>query len=94
MNQYRRGRAREYASMRLLEAAGYWCVRAAGSHGPVDIVAVSSLGARFIQTKLNTARVTPAEREILKNLPRPKNSTVEIWTWRDRVREPSIEVVG
>jgi Holliday junction resolvase len=94
MNNYRRGRAKEYQTQRLLEASGYFTVRSAGSHSPVDILAFSSLGARLIQVKLGSANVSPHEREVLKNLPRPANCTVEIWRWKDRVREPMIERVG
>ena len=94
MNQYRKGRTREYRTMRLLEAAGYTAFRMAGSHSPVDVIAVDSLGLRLVQVKSGRAGVTPLEREKLKGLNRPANSTVEVWRWPDRVREPLIERVG
>ena len=94
MNQYRKGREREYRTMRLLEAAGYTAFRMAGSHSPVDVIGVDRLGLRLIQVKSGRANVTPQERETLQLLSRPANSTVEVWRWKDRVREPSIEVVG
>jgi Holliday junction resolvase len=91
---YRKGRAKEYASMRLLEAAGYQTFRMAGSHSPVDVIGVDRLGLRLIQVKSGRANVTPQERETLQLLSRPANSTVEVWRWKDRVREPLIERVG
>ena len=94
MNNYRRGREREYQTQRLLEKAGYATMRSAGSHSPIDIVAFNPNGLRLIQVKLNSAQVSGVEREILKNLPRPSNCTVEIWRWKDRVREPLIERIG
>lgn len=94
MNQYRKGRAREYRTMRLLEAAGFQAFRMAGSHSPVDVIGVSPLGIRLIQVKSGRAGVTPLEREALKTLERPENSTVEVWRWKDRAREPLIERVG
>jgi Holliday junction resolvase len=94
MNQYRKGREREYRTMRLLEAAGYAAFRMAGSHSPVDVIAVDALGVRLVQVKSGRANVTPLEREALKGISRPANSTVEVWRWKDRVREPLIERVG
>jgi Holliday junction resolvase len=94
MNQYRKGREREYRTMRLLEAAGYTAFRMAGSHSPVDVIGVDRLGLRLIQVKSGRANVTPQERETLQLLSRPANSTVEVWRWKDRVREPLIERVG
>jgi Holliday junction resolvase len=94
MNQYRKGREREYRTMRLLEAAGYTAFRMAGSHSPVDVIAVDALGVRLVQVKSGRANVTPLEREALKGIPRPLNSIVEVWRWKDRVREPLIERVG
>lgn len=94
MNQYRKGRAREYRTMRLLEAAGYTAFRMAGSHSPVDVIAVDALGVRLVQVKSGRAGVTPLEREKLKGIGRPANSTLEVWRWPDRVREPLIERVG
>jgi Holliday junction resolvase len=80
--------------MRLLEAAGYTAFRMAGSHSPVDVIAVDALGVRLVQVKSGRANVTPIERETLKNLSRPANSTIEVWRWKDRCREPLIERVG
>ena len=94
---YRRGVRAEYKAKKLLESTGYTVIRAAGSHGMFDLVALSRLGGRAIQIKTGSARVTPLEREAIKIFRRhscPDNVTTEVWTWRDRVREPSIEVVG
>ena len=91
---YRKGREREWRSIRLLEAAGYQAFRMAGSHSPVDVIGVNKLGTRLIQVKSGGAKVTPAEREALSLIPRPSNSTIEVWRWPDRVREPLIERIG
>ena len=56
---YQRSRAKEYAVKKQLENEGYYCIRASGSHGVADIVAISpspcNLGdhfiVRFIQIK-------------------------------------------
>ena len=94
MNNYRKGRAAEYKTQRLLEAAGYQTFRMAGSHSPVDVIAVDALGVRLVQVKSGRAGASPIDKEILKNLTRPSNSTVEVWRWKDRVREPLIERGG
>ena len=91
---YRRGVRAEYRIKKLLEDTGYTVVRAAGSHGHCDLVAWDRLGLRLIQAKTGSARVTPTEREALKNMDRPSNSTVEVWTLRPRVREPQIERIA
>jgi len=41
--RYTRGRNFEYLIMDLLRKRGYFCVRSAGSKGPVDIVAIKGL---------------------------------------------------
>ena len=94
MNNYRKGRAAEYRTQRLLEAAGYSTFRMAGSHSPIDVIAVDALGVRLVQVKSGRAGASPLDREVLKGLERPANSTVEIWRWKDRVREPLIERIG
>lgn len=39
-SNYNRGRAYEYRAKKELEAQGYSVIRAAGSHGPFDLIAV------------------------------------------------------
>lgn len=94
MNKYRKGRAKEYASMRLLEAAGYSTFRMAGSHSCCDVIGVSPASVRLIQVKAGKASASPAEKEKFALVPCPANCTKEIWHWKDRVREPVIERIG
>ena len=91
---YRRGRRAEWKTKALLEAAGFTAARTAGSHGACDIIAWDAVSLRLIQVKVNSARVTPVEREALRLMARPANSIAEIWTFTPRVREPQIERVG
>jgi len=39
---YKRGRGFEYEVMRYLESKGYFCARSAGSHSPVDVIALKA----------------------------------------------------
>ncbi len=49
--QYIRGRNTEYKAMRELEAEGYTCLRASGSHGVFDVIAWKETDILFIQCK-------------------------------------------
>jgi len=37
---YKNGAAREYRIMKKLEKEGWFCIRSAGSHSPIDIIAM------------------------------------------------------
>lgn len=50
---YRRGRALEYRIKKWLEERGFRVIRASGSHGEYDLVAISDKEVVFIQCKLN-----------------------------------------
>lgn len=93
-SNYRKGRAREWKTCKLLEAAGYTAARTAGSHGEFDVLAFNEHGFRLIQVKAGSANITPAEREFLRDLHRPENASVEVWRWKDRIREPLIERIA
>ena len=70
---YNNGARRERRIMKKLEAEGWFCIRSAGSHGPIDIIAIKplqevegnnapSILLRFIQSK-KTGYLTPQERK-------------------------------
>jgi len=40
---YKSGVAREYRIMKKLEKEGWFCIRSAGSHSPIDIIAIKRL---------------------------------------------------
>jgi len=40
---YKNGAAREYRIMKKLEKEGWFCIRSAGSHSPIDIIAIKRL---------------------------------------------------
>jgi Holliday junction resolvase len=91
MNGYRKGAAREYRAMLMLEALGYHVIRAAGSHGTFDLVAFTAVDFRLIQVKAGNRGCSPAEREQLALVPVPDNTSKEIWRFPDRCRAPKIE---
>lgn len=88
---YIRGRNNEYKAIRLLQKAGYDCIRSAGSHGTWDIIAYNSNGIRFIQVKTNDC-VTALDLESIQEFNNiPPNSTKELWTFYNRKSSPKIE---
>jgi len=89
---YRKGRHNEYRTMRLLEAAGYLCIRAAGSHSPFDVVAISPTDVLLVQCKTNGS-LTPAERERMEDIRVPGNVRKFVHRWEDYSRLPRVEEV-
>jgi Holliday junction resolvase len=84
--RYIAGRRAEYEARDLLISEGWpVVVRAAGSKGPADLVAVN-VGAAgsprvlFVSVKKGAGRATKAEREALRMLPAP----AQIWTRQPR----------
>ena len=59
---YRRGRAFEYAVMRFLQAANYWCLRSPASRGPADIVAIRKGEVLLVQCKSGNGKLRKQER--------------------------------
>lgn len=86
-NAKRKGSRNEHRCMKILEAAGYACTRAAASLGVFDIVAINRHGVRLIQVKSNRAPA-PAEREAMQLFPAPPSCTKEYWVFVDRRKDP------
>lgn len=89
-SNYRKGRRNEYRSVRLLEMAGYYCVRAGGSRGIADIWAISASDIILCQVKSGDANITFAEIETMKALPVPTNCRKIIHLWRPNQRLPLV----
>ena len=66
-SNYEKGRAFEYRVKHDLEKRGYYCVRAAGSHSKVDVVAVKGDICLFCQCKTDGA-ITPDEWNTLYSI--------------------------
>jgi len=90
----RKGNRLEHKTIAMLKAAGYFCIRAAGSLGPFDVIAINPLGLRCLQIKANSWP-RPEEREILRNIAKelPSNAAVECWRWDDGARQPLIKLI-
>lgn len=92
MNAKAKGNRRERQARTILETAGYHVVKAGGSLGVFDLVALGPQGARLVQVKSNE-KPRPAERERLELFPRLPYCSKELWVFYDRQREPAIEVL-
>jgi hypothetical protein len=92
MNAKAKGNRRERQARRILEAAGYFVVKAGGSLGCWDLVALGPHGARLVLVKSNE-KPRPAERERLALFPRMPYCSKELWIFYDRRREPEIETM-
>lgn len=85
-SNYTRGARAEYLAARHLERVGYFVLRSAGSHGPVDLVAVGPAGVRLIQVKrtgngyISNTELEEA-RDLLRSVPCPAGVTRELWVW-------------
>ena len=89
-----KGRRAEHKARSLLEGTGFTVMRAAGSKGPVDLVAWDRVALRFISVKSGTTYASALEREALQLMRRPAYSSVEIWRFPDRCKQPIIEVLS
>ena len=93
MNAKAKGTRNEHRTIRLLEAAGYRCTRAAASLGEWDIIGVGSTDLVLVQVK---TRDWPgaAEMETLRLFPAPENCRKLVHRWRDRQRVPDVREVA
>jgi hypothetical protein len=78
--------------MRLLEAAGYACTRAAASLGCWDIVAIGSTDIACIQVKSNCWPSTE-EMETLRAFRYPANVRKMVHRWRARRQTPDVREI-
>ena len=92
MNAKAKGTRNEHRSIRLLEAAGYSCTRAAASLGVFDIVAIGSTDVVLCQVKTN-AWPGSVEMETLTPFAAPANCRKLVHRWRDPERVPDVREV-
>lgn len=80
MTNYTKGRRAEYLAIKALEDQGYRCIRSAGSHSIVDIVAFDAYEVKLIQVKKSKRKQPFHEARLeLSLLPISPNVTKELW---------------
>jgi len=92
MNTKRKGSRAEYKSIKLLEAAGYRCTRAAASLGVFDIIGVGQADVVLVQVKSNRWPGA-GEMETIARFAAPTNCRKLIHVWRDRRPEPEVREI-
>lgn len=90
MNAKAKGSRNERRSIRLLEAMGYACTRAAASLGVFDLIAISPVDILLVQVKSNQWPRAD-EMEQIKLFRAPPNARKMIHRYRDRVRLPDVK---
>lgn len=86
----RKGSHNERRTIALLEADGYYCVRAAGSFGLFDVVGIRSTDIVLVQVKTHRWP-SPAEIQRLKLFECPENCRRLLHRWHDRVPVPDVK---
>ena len=92
MNTAAKGRKNEWRSMAILEASGYICTRAAGSHGMWDIVGIGPTDVVLVQVKTGEWPRS-VEMEALHNFVCPPFVRRLIHRWRPRKQVPDVKVL-
>jgi len=92
-NGKRKGTRNEHKTIRVLEAAGYLCVRAAASLGPFDIVGISPADVVLVQVKTNRWP-SEAELESLAVIPTPQGVRKLVHRWDDHRRFPHVKEIS
>lgn len=94
MTNYTTGRSLEYKVRDNLEADGYQCIRAAGSKGKADIVALKPGETLLVQVKTSNPQLTPTDRKALLELAR-LTGAIPIVAWKP-TRKPIVyrELLG
>lgn len=93
MNAKAKGSRNEHRTIRLLEAAGYLCTRAAASLGAWDVVAIGPLDVIVVQVKSNDWPGS-VEMETLRGFRVPPGVRKLVHRWRDRQHTPDVREVA
>jgi Holliday junction resolvase len=92
-NRKAKGSRNERRTMRLLETAGYVCLKAGASLGVFDVVGIGSTDVVLVQCK---TRDWPsgAEIERMRAFAAPANARKLVHRWRDRQTVPDVREVA
>jgi predicted RNA binding protein YcfA (HicA-like mRNA interferase family) len=89
MSRYRKGWRNEKRTIKLLEAAGFECIRSAGSRGVFDVVGISSRAIVLVQVKSNNPP-SPATLETIREFPAPDNAHKLVHVWNNYSKMPEV----
>lgn len=83
VTNYQRGAKVEYRARDQLRALGYYVIRAAGSHGLIDLCALKD-GEQPLLIQVKRGRVDQRIFDALNAAPLPSSVTLEVWAWTGR----------
>jgi Holliday junction resolvase len=89
MNAKAKGSRNERKTIRLLEAAGYVCMKAGASLGIFDVIGIGSQDFVLVQCKTNSWG-SGAEQETIKLFRAPANARKLLHRWDDYARLPKV----
>ena len=93
MNAKAKGNRNERRTIKLLEASGYLCTRAAASLGAWDVIGIGPTDVVLVQVKSNEWPRS-VEMETLRNFPVPPSGVRRlVHRWRDRARVPDVRII-
>ena len=92
MNTKAKGNRNERRTMKLLEAAGYSCTRAAASLGVFDVIGISGTDFLLVQVKTNEWP-RAVEMEAIEEFTAPPNARKLVHRWRDGRDSPDVREV-
>lgn len=93
MNSKAKGTRAEHRTMRLLEATGYRCTRAAASLGAWDVIGIGAVGNVLCQVKTRDWP-SSAEMETLRDFPAPRCCTRKlVHRYRHGLRMPDVREI-
>lgn len=84
---YAKGRTKEYKTIELFEHVGFKCVRAAGSHGPFDIIAMTEKIEFLVQVKSNE-KPSAIEIDEMRAWPAADGRVKCYCVWKDYEKYP------
>lgn len=93
MNTKAKGSRNERRTIKLLEAAGYSCMKAGASLGVFDVIGISSQDVVLCQVKSNEWPRS-VEMEAIELFKTPPNCRKLVHRWRDRQRLPDVREVS
>ena len=80
MTAYQRGVRLEYLARNVLRQQGYVVIRSAGSHSPIDLVALNKHDLRLVQVKKAGQSVRLALQQLV-GLAVPPGARKEVWVY-------------
>src|SRR4051794_33084541 len=92
VNTKKKGGRNERKTIKLLEASGYLCTKAAASIGTFDVWAISSTDIALVQCKSNRWPGS-VEMEAIKSFPAPPNARKLVHRWDDHKRAPLVKEI-